>query len=310
MDRLIVVVGATAVGKSEAALRLAQRFGCEIVSGDSMCVYRGMDIGTAKPSAEDRRQIPHHLVDILEPADNFSVADFQQSAAQAIEEVNRRGNIPLLVGGTGLYVQALLEGYQFSRTPKTPARDAQTASQPEAAASLHQKLAELDPESAARIHPNDRRRTLRALEVLTAESLPISQSKAAAPASILYAGPVFCLTRDRPELYQRIDSRVDAMFAAGLVEEVRSLLAAGLPAGCTAMQAIGYKEVAAYLRGETDLASAAAAVKQSSRRYAKRQLTWFRRMSYIRWIDVSGEQGLPAAIAAMSRQVADFFSFR
>ena len=308
MNRLIVLVGATAAGKSEAALQLARRFGCEIISGDSMCVYRGMDIGTAKPSASERRQIPHHLIDILDPGESFSVVDFQRLAAKAVEAVNKRGRIPLLVGGTGLYVQALLEGYQFNRTPKTQLREElQKAAEDADEPGLYRRLKEQDPQTASRLHPNDRRRILRALEVVESEQQSISQDKKTGDPSLLYDGLIFGLSRERPELYRRIDMRVDAMFAAGLVDEVKRLLSEGLPADCTGMQAIGYKEVVSHLRNGRTLDSTVAEIKQSSRRFAKRQLTWFRRMPYIRWIDVNEGHDVEETVTDMSRQVAEKF---
>lgn len=310
MNRLIVLLGATAVGKSEAAMWLAERFSCEIVSGDSMCVYRGLDIGTAKPTAEDRRRIPHHLIDILNPEEPFSVVDFQRLATEAIADINRRGRIPLLVGGTGLYVQALLEGYRFNSTPKTDQREALLAETgPDGdAAGLHLRLQKLDPQAAERIHPHDQRRIVRALEVLTIENQSLSREKNAKLSAILFDGPVFALERKREDLYRRIDARVDAMLAAGLVSEVGRLLAMGIPAQATAMQAIGYKEMVAHLRGGLPIDAAVELIKQSSRRYAKRQMTWFRRMPYIRWLNADDPQAFAASLDEMARQVAEKYS--
>jgi len=310
LNRLIVIVGPTAAGKSGIALQLAKRFECEIVSGDSMCIYRGMDIGTAKPTAEERREVPHHLVDILGPEDCFSVVDFQKLAGYAIDDICRRGKIPLLVGGTGLYVQALLEGYQFSRTPKTEMRrELQAASEETLSAQRHhQRLFELDPETADRIHPNDLRRILRALEVITQEQEPVSRCKKTDNPALLYDCIVFGLSRNRQELYRRVNERVDKMISAGLVEEVEKLLAAGLSAEDTAMQAIGYKEIVCHLRGEISLEEAVSRIKQSSRRFAKRQATWFRRMPYIHWIDMDGGGEVEDPLSNMSRQVAEKFS--
>ncbi|HWR29139.1 MAG TPA: tRNA (adenosine(37)-N6)-dimethylallyltransferase MiaA [Negativicutes bacterium] len=297
MNRLIVIVGPTASGKSALAMRLALRFGCEIISGDSMCVYRGMDIGTAKPSQEERQQIPHHLIDIREPGEDFSVADFQQLAGEAVKSINQRGKIPILVGGTGLYVQALLEGYKFSSTPKTELRDSLTEN------ATHESLAIMDPKTAARIHPNDRKRILRALEVATSEQRPISCDKTSNNPTLLFDCIVFGLSVERQELYRRINARVDKMLEAGLMNEVRLLTNRGLSDESTALQAIGYKEIAAHLQGLVPLADAIDHVKQSSRRYAKRQLTWFRRMPYIQWI----EQDEDEAFNFMERQVAEKF---
>ena len=258
MNRLIVIAGPTAVGKSALALRLAQQLDGEIISGDSMCVYRGLDIGTAKPSASEQKLVPHHLIDILQPAESFSVVDFQQLAAAAIDEVNRRGKLPILVGGTGLYIQALLEGYQFNPTPITPLRD-----DDESTAALYDRLNERDPSTAGRIHPNDRKRILRALEVITTENQPLSRDKAA---QLQYNCLVFGLTMERQALYQRIDQRVDQMVEQGLLAEIDAILTQGLTANATALQAIGYKEFIAALQNNLPLETAIEQVKLASRR--------------------------------------------
>lgn len=307
MNRLIVIVGPTASGKSALATKLALRFGCEIISGDSMCVYRGMDIGTAKPSQVERQQIPHHLIDIRAPGEDFSVVDFQRLAGEAIESINLRGKIPILVGGTGLYVKALLEGYQFSPTPKTEFRNSLNEIASDAAATLHEKLLAVDPETAARIHPNDRKRILRALEVVTSEQRPISNDKVSNQPALLFDCAVFGLSVERQELYRRIDARVDKMLEAGLVDEVRALMMENLPGQTTALQAIGYKEIVACLQGTVPLADAAAQVKQSSRRYAKRQMTWFRRMPYIQWVEQHTGMDENIAFQVVERQVAEKF---
>ena len=312
MNRLIVIVGPTASGKSALALELARHFSCEIISGDSMCVYQGMDIGTAKPSQAERQEIPHHLIDIRKPGESFSVVDFQQLATSAIESINERGKIPLLVGGTGLYVQALLEGYQFNPTPKTDPRSELDINIPESVVTsvLHDKLNSVDPVAAARIHPNDRKRIQRALEVVTAEHRSISCDKISPDPTLLFDCIVFGLSMERQELYRRIDARVDRMLEAGLVAEVKSLMLQGVPADSTAFQAIGYKEIAACLEGEVSLEEAVARVKQSSRRYAKRQLTWFRRMSYIRWIGQVEATEATTTFQLAASQVAEKFAIK
>ena len=295
MNRLIVIVGPTAVGKSKLAFQLAQRLNCEVISGDSMCVYRGFDIGTAKPSVEERMLIPHHLIDIRDSVEQFSVVEFQRMAAEAIHEVNQKGKLPILVGGTGLYIQALLEGFQFSATPKTGLRD--DLAGPDASFSdqeLHQRLQLVDPVSAVRIHPNDRKRIIRALEVAMTENLPISQTKQSTHTELLFDCLVIGLNMDRQTLYNRIDSRVDQMIDSGWINETSALIENGIAPESAALQAIGYKELAAFLKGMTSLDDAVLQIKRGSRRYAKRQLTWFRRMPYIQWIetgsDISGEQ--------------------
>lgn len=312
MNRLIVIVGPTAVGKSALALQLALRIGGEIVSGDSMCIYRGMDIGTAKPSLEERNLTPHHLIDIKDPTEPFSVVEFQQLANEAISQINQRGRIPILVGGTGLYIQALLEGYQFSPTGKTPLRTTLATSnetdQNEAPTEkLYQQLTDIDSVTAARIHPHDRKRILRALEVTTTENRPLSSSKAT---SLQFDCLVFGLSMDRQELYRRIELRVDNMVQQGLLAEVTALLDKGLASDATALQAIGYKEFVACIQENLPQETAINLIKQSSRRYAKRQLTWFRRMPYLEWIDLAAEENSESTLAAMYRRVAEKFTIK
>ena len=302
MNRLIVIAGPTAVGKSALALRLAQQLDGEIISGDSMCVYRGLDIGTAKPSVSEQKLVPHHLIDIRRPTEPFSVVDFQQLAAAAIDEVNRRGKLPILVGGTGLYIQALLEGYQFSPTPVTPLRD-----DTESTDTLYEKLNERDPSTASRIHPNDRKRILRALEVITNENKPLSRERAA---KLQYDCLAFGLTMERQALYRRIDQRVDQMVGQGLLGEVDSLLSKGLATNATALQAIGYKEFIAATQGDVPLETAIEQVKLASRRYAKRQLTWFRRMPYLEWIELNATATMDMALNLIRRRVAERFAIK
>ena len=302
MNRLIVIAGPTAVGKSALALRLAQQLDGEIISGDSMCVYRGLDIGTAKPSVSEQKLVPHHLIDIRRPTEPFSVVDFQQLAAAAIDEVNRRGNLPILVGGTGLYIQALLEGYQFNPTPITTLRD-----DAESTDTLYERLNELDPLTAGRIHPNDRKRILRALEVITTENKPLSTDKAA---QLQYECLAFGLTMERQALYHRIDQRVDQMVEQGLLAEIDAILTQGLTANATALQAIGYKEFIAAIQNNLPLEMAVEQVKMASRRYAKRQLTWFRRMSYLKWIELDATSTMDMALDLILRRVAERYAIK
>ncbi len=302
MNRLIVIAGPTAVGKSALALRLAQQLDGEIISGDSMCVYRGLDIGTAKPSVSEQKIVPHHLIDIRRPTEPFSVVDFQQLAAVAIDEVNRRGKLPILVGGTGLYIQALLEGYQFNPTPITTLRD-----DAEPTDTLYERLNERDPLTAGRIHPNDRKRILRALEVITTENQPLSTDKAA---QLQYDCLSFGLTMDRQALYHRIDQRVDQMVEQGLLAEIDAILTQGLTANATALQAIGYKEFIAAIQNNLPLEMAVEQVKMASRRYAKRQLTWFRRMSYLEWIELDSTSTMDMALDLILRRVAERYAIK
>lgn len=311
MNRLIVIVGPTAVGKSKIALQLAERFACEIISGDSMCVYRGLDIGTAKPSLAERQSVRHHLIDIKDPNEPFSVVEFQKLATDTINEVNLRGVLPILVGGTGLYIQALLEGFQFSGTPKTSLRSELSPEVSSIATDLlHQKLHQLDPVSAARIHPNDRKRIIRALEVAITEGEPISQRKRATAAELSFDCIVMGLNTERSLLYNRIDARVDQMIERGLLNEVTGLIATGVAADSTALQAIGYKELVDCIEGSAILSEAIQQIKQSSRRYAKRQLTWFRRMPYIHWIDQTPDLTDEHMLENISRQVAERFAIK
>lgn len=292
---LVVLAGPTAVGKSDVALAVALRVGGEIVAADSMTVYRGLDRGTAKPSAEDRRLVPHHLIDVVGAGEPFSVARYQTLARAAVAGVHRRGRVPLLVGGTGLYVSAVIDYPDFPPAPPSPALRALLAG--EEPASLHRRLHSLAPEAAARIHPADRRRLIRALEVLSHGPSPAG----APPRHDLL---MFGLRRERHELYRRIEARVDLMFRRGLVEEVATLRAAGLTLDAQSMQALGYKQVFAHLEGECSLEHAISLVKRDTRRYAKRQLTWFRRDRRIAWITLGEDRGTGAAAADIAGQVA------
>ncbi len=273
----IFLTGPTASGKTAIAVELAERIGAEIVSMDSMAVYRGMDIGTSKPSPADRARVPHHLLDIVEPWQEFSLAEYLAAADAAVREIGSRGRRVLFVGGTPLYLKALLRGVDSGPPPdaelrKRLAREARTTG----AAALHQRLAALDPEAARRIHRNDLRRIVRAIEVFDKTGRPISESH------VHFAGPpnqtacVFCVDLPRPELYRRINERVAAMFRGGFVDEVRSLLALDRPLSPTARQAVGYKEVIELLQGDRSLAETIELVQRRTRQFAKRQLTWFR----------------------------------
>ncbi|MDR3591421.1 MAG: tRNA (adenosine(37)-N6)-dimethylallyltransferase MiaA [Negativicutes bacterium] len=309
MERLIAIIGPTAVGKTKVGIDLAQRLGSEIISGDSMLVYRGLDIGTAKPDLAERRGVIHHLIDILEPNAEFSVVDFQTQAGQLITTVNQREKIPVIVGGTGLYVKALLEGYRFSPViGDDEIRSRLTAlAETHGSGFLHAMLTELSPDTAAKLHPNDQRRIIRSLEVHQLSGKTVSRLKAP-PSSLVYDALVLGLTTNREKLYDRINRRVDAMIAAGLVEEVSRLLAAGVPTDSLAMQGIGYKEIAAALSGETDLPAAVDQIKQATRRFAKRQLTWFRKMPYIQWIDTDTFATYDEMLVYIYRLVAGKFN--
>lgn len=287
--RLLVLLGPTAVGKTNLSLQLAQERKGEIISGDSMQVYRGMDIGTAKASPEERALVPHHLIDIHDPDYPFSVAEFQQLAAGLVAEIDGRGKLPMLVGGTGLYIESLCYGFEFTEagTDEEFRREQNEYAEAFGAEALHARLREADPDTAERLHPNDRRRIIRALEVLKLTGKPLSQLLAGQKKESPYECCFIGLTMDRELLYRRIEQRIDAMLDSGLVEEVRRLLRAGYTRDLVSMQGLGYKEIAAYLEGEMTLEEATALLKLGTRRFAKRQLSWFRHMPDIHWIDMT-----------------------
>ena len=286
-DKLIVILGPTATGKTKLAVRIAKELRTSIVSGDSMLVYRGLDIGSAKPDEAERDGVRHALVDCLDPADeSFNAADFQRLAAEEIHAVNQSGTIPILAGGTGLYVKALLEGYRFNKNQEDGEYRAslERLAEKRGKAYIHKMLEEVDPEAAARLHVNDFRRVVRALEVWRLGQERISRDKQ--EDGLAYDACVIGLCSDRKILYERIEKRVDAMVSAGLEEEVRRLLAEGVSRSSRAMQGIGYKEMAAYIDGELSLAEAVANIKKATRHFAKRQFTWYRKMPYIHWFDI------------------------
>ena len=283
-EKVVVILGPTATGKSRTGILLAQKTGGEIISGDSMLVYRNMNIGTAKPTEAELALVPHHLVNILPPEAEFSVVDFKARAQQLITEINQRGRLPILVGGTGLYIKALLEDYAFSTVGENAGlrRELEQLAGREGEAALVQKLAALDPQQAAQVNPHDRRRLIRALEtVLGGEQ--VSRQAAGQP---VYQAAVFGLTLERSLLYARINQRVDAMLAAGLEQETRQLLQAGLSPTALSMRSIGYRQMAQYLAGELEHDEMTAKIKQATRNFAKRQFTWYKKMPYIHWFDV------------------------
>lgn len=287
----IVIAGATASGKTAAAIALAERLNGEIVNADSQQVYRGMDIGTAKPTPEEQARVPFHLLDIVEPDATFSVAEWKSLAERVIHAIIGRGKRVIICGGTGMYIRALLENWTLAETPQNPeVRDALRAELQESGApALHERLKAVDPVTAGRLHPNDGVRIVRALEVFEVTQTPISVWQAQdQSARRVRPAHFFGLSLPRPELYARIDQRVDTMLEQGLVEEVRALINQGYAPHHNALNSLGYKEMCAHLQGELDLQTATEAIKQNTRRYAKRQLTWFRAESRIVWVEVSG----------------------
>ncbi len=287
MDKLAAIVGPTASGKTGIAIKVAQRINAEIISCDSMQIYRGMDIGTAKASPEERKAVPHYMIDIVEPGEDYSVARYQEQCKELIRDINRRGKIPMLVGGTGLYYQAVVDNYTFiPMESRFAIRDKwkdiiSTKGLPFA----YGYLQTVDPDYAAIIAGEDEKRIVRALEVyeLTGKPFSLMQNKQTG----LYKLSVVGLYLERSKLYQRINTRVDDMIARGLVDEVRALRKKGYDLSLNSMQALGYRQVIYYLDGLYTWDKMADTIKKESRRYAKRQLTWFRRDPRINWIDTT-----------------------
>ena len=297
LRRALYLTGPTAVGKTAVGVALARRLGAEVIALDSMTLYRGLDIGTAKPTAAERGGVPHHLIDVLDPWEAASVADYRAWASATVEEIETRGKRALFVGGTALYLKALLRGL-FAGPSADPdlRRDLEAEADRLGDAALHARLAARDPATAARLHPNDRRRIVRALEVLALTGRPLSawQVEHDRPAAGI---EVVALERPRGELRERIDRRVVQMFADGLVEEVRGLLAGPRPLGPVPAQGVGYREVIDLLAGRSTPAEALARVQARSRQFAKRQATWFRALAEVRpWPVLPGEG--PEATAA------------
>jgi tRNA dimethylallyltransferase len=289
-SRIVAVVGPTASGKTALALELADRFGGEIISCDSMQIYKGMDIGTAKPTADEMRGIPHHMIDIVEPSEYFSAADYALLARKAADDILARGKLPIFCGGTGLYLDSVLTATNYAEAETDYELRASLLEDAEkfGSVALWERLREVDPESAAAIHPNNIKRVTRALEIYLTTGITKtewdSKSRLSPPP---YESLIIAPDRDRADLYERIDRRVDVMISSGLVGEVEGLLQSGkLPRNSTAAQAIGYKEIIVYLDGLCTLEDATSQIKQASRRYAKRQLTWFRRNSNVNWLKV------------------------
>lgn len=300
---VIVLVGPTAVGKTKTGIELAKAFNGEIVSGDSVQVYRGMDIGSAKVTVEEAEGVPHHLIDICDPDEAMSVATFQKLARAAIDDIYARGKLPILVGGTGLYIRAILYDYEFTERPVNhELREAlELEAETDGPEALHARLQSLDSKRAESIHPNNVRRVIRALEVAlqgdaqAMDSLPSEH----------YAYKLFILHADRDVLYSRINHRVDLMLEAGLIEEVERLLAAGYR-DTQAMRAIGYKEVVPYLDGLMTREQMSETLKQHTRKFAKRQLTWFRHQFNGIWVDM-GRKSFELSYQNIYDEVEEFF---
>ncbi len=293
MKKVLAIIGPTGCGKTELSVKIAKRTGAEIISSDSMQIYKGMDIGTAKVTKEEMENVPHHMIDILSPSESFSVSDFCKEAKKKAEEIFKKGKPVVLVGGTGLYTDSFIKDIDFSEEGE---KDLKLRTQLEdyaknfGAEALFEKLREIDEKSAQTIHPNNVKRVIRAIEYYTLTGEPISlhnertKSKPS-PYDYVYIG----LTRDREELYERIDKRVDLMMEKGLLGEVMTLYKMGLSKDHTSMQALGYKELFWYINGKATLEESVRILKRDSRRYAKRQLTWFGKNPDINWINLSSQ---------------------
>ena len=299
---LIILTGPTAVGKTELSLKLAKAVQGEIISADSMQVYKHMDIGSAKIMPEEMDGVPHHLIDVIEPDEEFHVVKFQQMAKEAMAGIYERGNIPIVTGGTGFYIQALVKDIDFSETGEDAAyrQELEQFVKEQGAEALHQRLAGVDPVSAEEIHANNVKRVIRALEYYHFTGEPISahneeQRKKESP----YQYVCFVLNRDRSKLYSRIDSRVDKMLEQGLLEEVRKLADRGYTRDMVSMQGLGYKELLSYLAGDMTYEEAVYVLKRDTRHFAKRQLTWFKREEEVVWVNVDDGRSKEQILADM-----------
>ena len=305
MTPIICIAGPTASGKTALSIALAKELGGEIVSCDSMQVYKRMDIGTAKPTAEEMEDIPHHMLSVAEPWEDFSVGKYCDMAAPIVDDILSRGKPAIIVGGTGLYMDALIRGNDFAPVPSTGCREAlEKLAATQGIEAVIEKLRAVDPESAARLHPSDQKRIIRAMEVYLETGETITEHNRKTQLLPPRYDPIWFALEDadRSTLYDRIDRRVETMLQMGLLDEIRALLAEGIPENCTAMQAIGYKEFVDALQGRSSMETAVSLVQQSSRKYAKRQLTWFRRNKAIHWLRrEAGESG--AQILTKARQV-------
>ncbi|MFZ7127246.1 MAG: tRNA (adenosine(37)-N6)-dimethylallyltransferase MiaA [Desulfobacterales bacterium] len=300
LPRIVIVCGPTGIGKTRLGIELSKRLGGEIVGADSMQVYRRMDIGTAKPTLSEQSEIPHHLIDVVDPDQSFSAADYARMADAAIANLHRRNLLPVVVGGTGLYIKALVYGlFEAPAAPPDIRRRLKAEAAERGVHRLFDRLKRLDPEAAAATHPNDSVRTLRALEVLEATGRPISEFRRSHGfASPRYSAFRIGLTLDRERLYDRIDRRVDLMIGEGLLEEVRELLDQGFSPSLKPMQSIGYRHMIDFIQERTGWEETVRLLKRDTRRYAKRQYTWFNADPEIRWI---GPDGLEELMPALER---------
>jgi tRNA dimethylallyltransferase len=287
-NKVLFIIGPTAVGKSKLAIELAEKLNGEIISADSMQVYIGMDIGTAKPSKEELEEIPHHLINLIAPDKSWSVSDFVNNAKSLIEDIAKRGKLPIVAGGTGLYLNALIEGYSFPVIERDIEVRKKLEGEAKSFGSLHlyERLKKVDPETAVNIHYNDTKRIIRALEVFELTGKPMSQLRSKDEESLTFMPVIIGLNMDRHALYKKIEERVDDMLGKGLIDEVKNLIKEGYDPKLTSMQAIGYKEVAEHLHGKYTYDELVNILKQNTRNFAKRQMTWFRRFKNVNWFDI------------------------
>lgn len=288
-DKIVVIAGPTAVGKTDISIEIAKALNGEIISCDSMQIYKYMNIGTAKPTKDEMQGIPHHLMDFADPRESFTVADYQKLATEKIIQLTASGKMPIIVGGTGLYLNSLLFPMDFAKSGENAAyRDElYRIEREQGREKLHLMLEETDPDAAERIHPNNVKKVIRALERLEAGEASVKPFKKAADEEYLYDAELICLTRNREELYSRINKRVDIMISQGLEDEVRGLMEMGLDSSFISMNGIGYKEMLEYINGECSYKDAVDKIKKNSRHYAKRQLTWFKRYGKMKWYNLS-----------------------
>lgn len=305
MKKVIILLGPTGVGKTGAAILLAGELETEIISADSMQIYRGMDIGTAKPSKAEQEAVKHHMIDVVEPSESFSAGRYIEEIVPIIEGLHRKGRLPVITGGTGLYIKAITRGLFNGPSADWPLREELLTMEEEKQGALCSYLEKMDPVAAGKIEPNDIRRIVRALEVCLRSDEKISSLRERLTKPLPYEFIKIGLTRDRKELYRIIDSRVEGMVGAGLEKEVERLLAVNPDR--TPLQAIGYKEFALFFRGETTREEAIRLIKRNTRRYAKRQFTWFRKEEDIRWLDVTGVYDSRAVFAEIKSLLRRFY---
>ncbi|MCP4404631.1 MAG: tRNA (adenosine(37)-N6)-dimethylallyltransferase MiaA [bacterium] len=302
---LVIIAGPTGIGKTRIAIEVAEQLNGEIVSADSMQIYRYMDIGTAKPNPDERARIPHHLLNIRNPDEEFSVANYVTEATAIIRDIHERDKLPLLVGGTGLYIEKLLFGiFEGPGRDEAFRQEMYALAERSGASAVYEKLQHCDPEIAKRLHPNDLLRAIRALEVYHVSGLPMStQQKEATKPTAHYDAAFFVLNAERELVYRRINRRVDLMIAGGFVEEVQDLYKRGYARELRPMNSLGYKEIGSFLAGECDLPEAVEFMKRNTRRYAKRQLVWFRKYEDARWISRDFEEDAENDIDACSEAI-------